>query len=160
MSAEPEQQSRQRVALAIALAALTSILVVAVGVLASAGGGDDAAATPPPQECLEKWNADQPAIAYAIHNRTFHRYRKAQVGYMPAGGGDAVSDDPAAGSCVVVFARSALDPEPSAAGQIERAGSWVPLTQIAVGNELAELQNAALRAANAQPTEDGKLAPL
>lgn len=160
MPAEPEQRSRQRIALAIALASVTVILVVAVGVIASAGGGDDAAGAPPPQECLEKWNSDQSAIAYAIHNRTFHRYRKAQVGYMPAGGADSISDDPAAGSCVVVFARSALDPEPSAAGQIVRGGSWVPLTQVAVGNELAALQAAALRGANAQPTEDGELAPL
>lgn len=134
--------------------------MVAVALITGAGGDDTAPATAAPRECLEKWNSDEAAIAYAIHNRTFHRYNEAQVGYMPAGGSSMISDDPGDGICVVVFARSTLDPEPSAAGQIEREGSWVPLTQIVVGNDLAALQNEALRGANARPTEKGELAPL
>lgn len=155
----PSGQSRQRVILAVALAAVTVVLVVAVGVI-GAGGGDDGPAAAAPDECLAKWNSDDAAIAFAVHNRTFHRYSEAQVGYMPAGGSQAVSGDPSDGSCVVVFARSALDPEPRAAGQIEQGGSWVPLTQVVVGNDLAALQEAALRGANARPTVQGELAPL
>lgn len=140
----------------------TSFVALVVGVVLIAPGSqdDEEPATTASRECLDRWNSDEGALSYARHNRTFHRYSEAQVGYLPDDGSSTtISDDPNHGSCVVVFARSTLDPEPGAAGQIDRGGRWTPLTQIVVGNKLAALQNAALRGANAQPTEEGELAP-
>ena len=112
---------------------------------------------------MQNWNADEAALTYARHNRTFHRYSEAQVGYLLEDGGTSatVSDDPSDGPCVVVFPRSALDPEVAAAGQLEQGdGSWIPLSEIIDPDEVAALQGAALGAANARPTVQGELAPL
>jgi hypothetical protein len=61
---------------------------------------------------------------------------------------------------VVVFASTTLDPEVEYAGQIELNGDWTPLSAVVAPVELAWLQRAALDAANARPTPEGKLSPL
>ena len=159
-SSEPTQ--RGRFVLVLALAAVFMIgAVVAVLLGFTRDSQEDGGSAAVPDECLAKWNGDQAALSYARHNRTFHNYSAAQVGYMPDDGSRAlVSNDPGDGSCVVVFARPTLDPEPGAAGQVERDGRWTPLTQVVVGNDLEALQSAALKAPNARPTELGELEPL
>ena len=142
-----------------ALIAGVGVAVLLVALEPSASDGSGAAA---PTECLQKWNSDENALTYARHNRTFHRYSEAQVGYLLDDGSSAtISDDPSDGPCVVVFPRPVLDPEIAAAGQTEQEdGSWSPLSEIIDPDELAALQSAALGAANAQPTPEGELAPL
>ena len=114
-AASPEE-ARKRVLFAAAAAIVLLAIVLAIVLAGGTDGGESAAAAP--AECLERWNDDPDALAYARHNAIFHNYSQAEVGYMPETGAETVSSDPSEGSCVVVFARTNLDPEPIAAGQI------------------------------------------
>ncbi len=139
---------------AIALGVLIAVVVV----LAGSGGKSDAA--PAPGGCLRSWNSDQSALADGRHIALAHHYTEAQVGYMDADGADSISKEPNGRECVVVFASTTLDPEVEYAGQIELNGDWTPLSAVVAPVELAWLQRAALDAANARPTPEGKLSPL
>lgn len=135
--------------------------VVSAILIVRSGSGDRSAAGPAPKGCLRAWNSDKEAIAFSRHNAIAHNYNEAQVGYMRADGeSTTVSDDPGSGECVVVFARTSLDPEAVAAGQIQRDGQWVPLSGLIDVNQLAEMQSDAFDGANAEPTMEGKLLAL
>ncbi len=137
-----------------------ALVVVLIATSGSSGGGDTAAA-PPPQECLDRWNENPDALSYARHNRIFHLYDEAQVGYLAMTDGPVgVSPDPASGECVVVFPRDDLDPEIVAVGQVYREGAWLPLSEVVALEDLEGLQRDAFGGANAQPLETGQLEPL
>ena len=152
----PAPPDRRRILLAVyALVAFAAVVAV---VAVTAGGGDDeSTASAAPQECVDAWNSDRDAIAYARHNSIFHNYTDAQVGYLTPSGDASVSSDAGAGECVIVFARNSLDPEPQAAGQILQEGTWTPLIRISDVNTVARLQSEAFNGANAEPTIDGKI---
>lgn len=156
------RERRRRLLLVLVATALAGGVGVAVLLLALKSSSSDEVAATAPTECMQKWNSDENALTYARHNRTFHRYSEAQVGYLRNDGSSTtISSDPSDGPCVVVFPRPVLDPEIVAAGQIEQEdGNWTPLSEIIDPNQLAALQSTALSAANAQPTVQGELAPM
>ncbi len=136
------------------------ILAALVGVIALARSGSQPPdASPAPRECLRSWNSDPGTLTAGRHLAVAHNYTEAQVGYMVPGG-DTITDEREGRECVVVFARTTLDPEVEAAGQIELNGDWTPLSAVAGADQLSTLQRAAFAGANAKPTEEGKLAPL
>jgi len=144
------------VAVAIAAAAVVAIVLVVV----LAGGGsssDDVAAAP--GACLDSWNGSEANRSYTRHNRTFHRYTDARVGYLDTSSTPAVSADASAGPCVVVFPRSSADPELNYAGEVEGGGRWAPLSETLTPEQVGALQSAALEATNTVPTEQGELQP-
>lgn len=143
----------------LALGALLGFGAVVAVVTATAGGGDDSdtPSAAAPSECVEAWNGDRDALAFARHNSIFHNYNSAQVGYLTPGADASVSSDPDAGDCVVVFARNQLDPEPQAAGQILDGKTWTPLITVTDVNAVARLQSEAFDGANAEPTIDGEI---
>ncbi len=152
---------RHRLALALAAGVvLAAALVVVLLATSGSSNGDDSAAAPP-QECLDRWNQNPDALSYARHNRIFHLYDEAQVGYLAMTGGPVgVGTDPASGDCVVVFPRADLDPEIIAAGQVYREGAWLPLSEVVALEDLEALQRDAFGGANAEPLETGQLEPL
>lgn len=155
--AAPGAPDRRRIVLALGALALFGAVVAVVAV--TAGGSDEGpAASAAPQECLDAWNNDRDAVAFAQHNSIFHNYTSAQVGYLTPAADASISSDPDAGECTVVFARNQLDPEPFAAGQILEDGAWRPLAQVVEVNTVARLQSEAFDGANAEPTSDGKIA--
>jgi hypothetical protein len=145
-------RTRGRVALAATL--LLGGLVAAVVVASSSG---PSGASEAPRDCVRAWNADPGAIDVGVHNSVSHGYRDVQVGYMPEDGAASLSGDPQAGECAVVFAARRLDPEPEAAGQIQRGDRWAPLSGLLAPADLARLQIAAVAEANATVTGDGAL---
>ena len=147
-----------RTRLLFALVALLTFGVVVAVVAVTAGGDDDSgAAAAAPEECIDAWNGDRNALAFARHNSIFHNYNTAQVGYLTPGADASVSGERGAGECVVVFARNELDPEPQAAGQIVDKGVWRPLIEVTDVNTVARLQSEAFNGANAEPTIDGEI---
>ena len=77
----------------------------------------------------------------------------------PDGGSELAPSEPGA-SCAVVFASSALDPEPVSAAQIVKRGFWTPLSRFTDFNRLAALQAEAQSAYNAQITPEGSIEEL
>ena len=148
-----------RLLLAGGLACLLAILVAAILLLAG-GSDDEQPVSAAPAECLRAWNEDEDALSFARHNAIIHKYDSAQVGYLGRDPASKVSDSPADGDCVVVFPRTALDPEPIAAGQLYLGRLWAPLDSLMPLEEVARLQSEAFGGANAQPTADGRLDPL
>ncbi len=135
------------------------ILAALVGVIALARSGPQSPdASPAPGECLRSWNSDPETLAAGRHLAVAHNYTEAQVGYLVPGG-DTITDERDGRECVVVFARTTLDPEVEAAGEIELKGDWTPLSAVARADQLSAMQRAAFAGANARPTEEGKLAP-
>ncbi len=59
-----------------------------------------------------------------------------------------------------MFAATALDPEPVSAAQIQKRGAWIPLSQLAEPDRLADLQLEAQSAYNAQIGPDGRITEL
>jgi hypothetical protein len=142
-----------------AVSALAGFGVIVAIVLIVAGGNDSSSASSPaPRECVEAWNNDRDALAFARHNSIFHNYQRAQVGYLVLDGEATVSGD-AGGECTVVFARNQLDPEPVAAGQVLRDEVWTPLAEVTDINTVARLQSEAFDGANAEPTPEGEIVP-
>jgi hypothetical protein len=155
----PARSDRARILLALgALAAFGAVVAV---VAVTAGGSDDSggAGAEAPQECIDAWNEDRAALAFARHNSIFHNYNSAEVGYLTPAADASISSDPETGECVVVFARTQLDPEALAAGQILEGGVWTPLTDVTDVNTVARLQSEAFDGANAKPTIDGEIVP-
>jgi hypothetical protein len=133
------------------------LLAGLIAIVVSGSGADDGGGAPAPRRCLEAWNSDAEAIAVGRHNSISHGYGDVQVGHMPEEGSTSLSSEPGAGECAVVFAAEQLDPEPEAAGEIQLDGEWVPLSGLLDPPTLAELQRAALDAANATVTPEGDL---
>lgn len=155
--AQAPPADRRRVLLA--LGALLCFGAIVAVVLATTGGDGSSSAAPAPNECVEAWNSDEAAIAFSRHNAIAHFYDSAQVGYITLSAEASVSDDPASGDCVVIFARTSLDPEPIAAGQILQGKTWTPLNQVTDINTVARLQSEAFEGANAEPTTEGDIVP-
>jgi hypothetical protein len=154
---ESEQNNRARALIAIGAFAAFGILI---GVIVLAGGGDGSDVAAAPEECVEAWNGDPHAVSTGVHNFDSHGYASVQVAYANEDGTEVASTPVEGGGCVVVFAAQALDPEPVAAAEINLAQRWLPLSQGADLDRLAELQREATSAANAQLSEDGRLTPL
>ena len=148
---------RRRVLLAFGALVAFAAVVAVIAVTAGGGSQSGAAGAAAPVECIEAWNGDREALAFARHNSIFHNYNSAQVGYLTPSPEGSVSGDPGAGECVVVFPRNQLDPEPEAAGQILEDGRWTPLIRVTDVNTVTRLQGEAFEGANAQPTIDGEI---
>ncbi len=141
-----------------ALAAGLALAVVLV--IALRGSDEPREFEPAPAACIENWNADEAALAFGRHQSGSHGYYEVQVLTL-TNDGDAPAEPGAAGaSCAVVFAASALDPEPISAAQIEKRGAWIPLSQLTDFNRLATLQSDAQTAYNAQIGPDGSIEAL
>jgi hypothetical protein len=128
--------------------------LIAVILMASSSGSDQATA---PQACLRAWNSNRASLTFGRHNSLAHGYTDVQVGYMPEQGGRSIGPDPDDGSCAIVFAADQLDPEPFAVGEILTENGWVPLSELLAPANLTALQSAALAAANATVTAEGRL---
>jgi hypothetical protein len=152
-----ESPARGRFAIVGGAAAL---LIVIVAVVALGSGGDDegpSASAPP--ECVRAWNSDPAAVSFGRHNYTSHGYTGALVTYLTE---EAEQTEAADGLCAVIFPAQALDPEPIAAGEVLRADSWVPLSELR-GVELTqvgELQVLAAGSPNASLSDSGKISEL
>jgi hypothetical protein len=145
--------------LVIALGALLLFGAIVAVVLLLAGGSPERSAAAAAAECLDAWNEDEAALAFSRHNQISHNYREAEVAYLNMREA-SVSSDSEAGQCVVIFARTELDPEAIAAGQVLRGDIWVPLNQVLDLNTVARLQSEAFDGANAEPTQTGELVAL
>jgi hypothetical protein len=145
------------VLLALGALAVFGAAVALVAVAADRGDDSNASVAAAPRECVEAWNGDRDALAFARHNAIFHNYTSAQVGYLTPGADASVSSSAADGKCTIVFARNQIDPEPLAAGQILHEGAWTPLIGVLDVNVIARLQSEAFDGANAKPTIDGNI---
>jgi len=143
-------------AVGIATLLVASLIVILV---ASGGSDETALASPAPSECLNNWNDDDAALVQGRHNRTFHQYESAQVGYLQSAGPEPRISNDSTGTCAVVFGRADLDPEAEAAGFSEVSGAWVPLSEGYATNVLSVLQAEAIAGANVTLSSDGELAP-
>jgi len=155
-AADPSPRARAAVALGAALA----LAGVIAAVLVLGGGADEPGAPAASRDCIAAWNEDGLATSYGRHNAVFHDYRDVQVTRLELAGGELVESE--RGECAVVFGAVELDSEPVAAGQLLRSGVWTPFSLLA-GVELvqiAELQEAAIKGANASIDEQGRLAEL
>ena len=105
------------------------------------GSGESREFEPAPAACIESWNADQTALAFGQHQSGSHGYYEVQVLTLSNDGAELAEPGTEGASCAVVFAASALDPEPISAAQIEKRGAWIPLCQLTDFNRLANLQS-------------------
>jgi len=134
-----------------------------VGVVVVAGGDseqDRGTEFDAPARCLDAWNSDEDARSFTRHNYGFHQYTRAEVGYIRPIAGETISDDPELGDCVVVFARTSLDPEVEYAGMVLAKGTWTQLDSMLETSDLARLQREAFEGANAKTTQPGDLIEL
>jgi hypothetical protein len=155
---ESAENTRARALIAIG-AVLSLGTLVAVVLLAGSGSGEERGFAPAPEECIERWNSDDDAVATGVHNAVSHAYSRVQVAYASRDGAELGDAPIEGGGCVVVFAASQLDPEPVAAAEINLRRSWTPLSGSADPSRLAELQSEAVSAANAELGQDGRLSP-
>jgi hypothetical protein len=150
--------NRSRLLLAGGLAAGLVLAVVLIAVLR--GPGPDREFAAPPPGCIERWNSDPAAVAFGRHQSGSHSYYEVQVLTLSGDGGTAVPPAAPGASCAVVFASSALDPEPVSAAQIVSSGDWTPLSRFSDFSRLAELQAGAQSAYNARVTPSGTIEEL
>jgi hypothetical protein len=61
------ESSRARALIAIGALAALGILI-AVVLLATSGSGPEHEFAAPPQECIDRWNNDEQAVATGVHN--------------------------------------------------------------------------------------------
>ena len=140
---------------------LSVALVVAVAVvILLSGDSAEHEFTAAPGGCVADWNGDPAAVAFGRHQSGAHHYYDVQVLTLSPDGRRELPAGDHEASCAVVFAASALDPEPISAAQIHSRGEWAPLAQEAEFNRLAELQRRAQAAYNARVTPEGTLEPL
>jgi hypothetical protein len=152
-----ERSDRSRLLLAGGLAATLIAAVVLVTLL---GGKEEPREfAKAPQQCIDHWNEDPAAIAFGQHQSGSHNYYEVEVLTLTGDGAQKAPPGPGA-SCAVIFAASALDPEPISAAQIEKKGAWTPLSRFQEFNRLAELQAEAQTAYNAQITPEGTIEAL
>ncbi len=140
------------------LAAGLVLAVVLVVVLS--GSEEPRDFEPAPAACIEHWNADEAALAFGTHQSGAHGYYEVQVLTLTNDGQSLAEPGSPGASCAVVFAASALDPEPISAAQIEKRGAWLPLSRLADTNRLTDLQATAQTAYNAQIGPDGSITAL
>jgi hypothetical protein len=147
---------RARLVFAGGAAAVLAAVVIAI-VVAGSGSGTDRSGPPPPLSCLESWNGDVEARSRGVHQSSAHGYTRLHVLRLSEDG--TLPEDPSESLCVVVFARTQLDPERGAAAQILVGERWVPLSERrgVEPERLAELQSEALELANAQLRPDGTI---
>ena len=141
--------------------------------LVACGGGSSQASfkksgPPPPQQCLERWNGDEEALAAGKHAYSpGHDSRAARVTLenLPA--------QQLKNVCMVIFAASRSDREYGILGNYSTAPKqttdvsglvesvWQPITYLPVDSEQERLQRQRSgEMANSGLSEDGKLAPL
>ena len=152
-----ERSDRSRLLFAGGLGAA---LVVAVVLVVALGGKDEPRKfAEAPQQCIDHWNDDPAAIAFGQHQSGSHNYYNVQVLTLDGDGSAEAPPGPGA-NCTVIFAASALDPEPISAAQIEKQGAWIPLSRLQDFDRLADLQAQARTAYNAQITPEGTIESL
>jgi hypothetical protein len=140
-------------------AAAGAVLAAVVAVVALAGGDSAPEDEPLELACVERWNADEAALAYGRHNFNFHDYEAARVIRLdvPAGAQLGGEETP----CSVIFPSETLDPEPEAAGMTFLGGTWITLNSVGFDDiERAELQAEAAAAPNAAIDPQGRLSEL
>jgi hypothetical protein len=140
-------------------AAAGAVLAAVVAVVALAGGDSGPEEEPLELACVERWNADEAALAYGRHNFNFHDYEAARVIRLsvPAGARLGGEESP----CSVVFPSETLDPEREAAGMAFLGGSWTALSSVGFDDiRLAELQAEAAASPNAAIDRQGRLSEL
>jgi hypothetical protein len=156
MDAPSQQAARGRVLIALGAAAALAAIIAAVLAL---GGGEDQAQTltVAAPACIRAWNGDPGATAYGRHNFNFHQYTGALVTFLDERA--AVVGEKEGGRCAVIFPSRVLDPEPFAAGQVLRGGTWEPISALdgVQLSRIAELQVDAARAPNTVLDTVGKL---
>jgi hypothetical protein len=149
----PESSSRSRLYFTAILAAglLGVVLVVALA------GGEDLESEPADPGCVEAWNEDRSQVALGRHQFNGHGYSRVEITRVAPDGGPLGEGEE--GLCTVIFAATALDPEPGAAAQVLRNGRWGALARLpeATPARLGELQSDAVSAANASLEGDGRL---
>ena len=151
---------------AVALAAIVLALV-------ACGNGSSQAAfnksgPPPPQQCLQRWNSDEEALAAGKHAYSpGHDSRAARVTL------EDLPQEQLENVCMVIFAASRSDREYgilgnySAAAKPSRDSSgliqavWQPITYLPVNSEQERLERQRSgEMANSGLSQDGKLEPL
>ena len=149
---------RGRLSLASGLAGALAIGVAAVVALAGSGEGHEFSRAP--SRCISAWNEDPAALSFGRHQSGTHRYREVQVMTLSADGSHQVPPGSPGAACTVVFAASALDPEPISAAQVLKRATWLPLSRLAGLDRLAAMQARAQAGYNARLTPEGTLEPL
>ena len=145
------ERTRLYVLAVLAVGLLVGVLVV---VLAGSGGGDDADTAD--AACVEEWNNDQTMVAFGQHQFGGHGYERVEVLRVSEEG---VPTDSDSGLCAVVFAATALDPEPGARAQVQLDGTWTGFESLGKVTEaqIGKLQSDATAAVNASLTADGRI---
>lgn len=154
----PERSDRARLLLAGGLGA--ALLMAVFAVVALGGSEEPREFAEPPRQCIDRWNDDPAAIAFGQHQSGSHSYYEVQVLLLSGDGKRELAEGEPGASCAVVFAASALDPEPISAAQIEKQGAWTPLSRFSDFSRLADLQATAQTAHNAQITPEGTIEGL
>lgn len=149
-----------------------ALAVAAVALVACGGGSGQASfkrsGPPPPPQCLERWNADEEALAAGKHAySTGHDARAARVTL------EDLPQQKLEDVCMVVFAAKPSDREygilanyssatgksADSSGLIEAA--WHPVTYLPVSSEQERIERQRSgEKANSGLSEDGRLAPL
>jgi hypothetical protein len=139
---------------------LAFALLVGVVVVVATSGEGASGKVPADSECVEAWNADPAIVRTGVHLFRVHRYESVEVARLAEDGGPLTEGE--RGSCAVVFAAQALDPEQIAAAQVLVSDTWVPLSSLPAVTEirLGELQAHAVGGANAELDEAGRLQAL
>ena len=108
----------------------------------------------PPASACEAGTPIPETLAAGRHLAVAHNYTEAQVGYLVPGG-DTITDERDGRECVVVFARTTLDPEVEAAGEIELNGDWTPLSAVGQGGSAVRDAEGGLRRCQRQAHRGG-----
>ncbi len=153
----------------------TCALALTLGALSlvACGGGSSQASfkksgPPPPPQCLERWNANEEALAAGQHAySTGHDSRAARVTL------ENLPQQQLKNVCMVIFAASRSDREYGILGNYSTASKptrdstglfvsvWQPITDLPVDSEQERLQRQRSgEMANSGLSKDGKLAPL
>lgn len=140
--------------LAVALA-LAVILILVLG-----GSDPEREFSSPSAACVERWNGDPAAVAFGQHQSGSHSYFEVQVLTLSPDGERELEPGQPGASCAVIFAASALDPEPISAAQILKGGLWTPLSRLSDFARLTALQAEAQQAYNARLTPEGTIEAL
>ncbi|HEX6115674.1 MAG TPA: hypothetical protein VFY99_01150 [Solirubrobacterales bacterium] len=155
---EPSERAGQDRPRLIVAAVLAVGLVAAVLVVVLAGGGGESDAEAADTECVDAWNDDEAMLAFGLHQFSGHGYERVEVLRVTEDGKPTSAES---GTCAVVFAARALDPEPGARAQVLVDGKWTGIESL--GNvddrEIAKLQAEAFARVNASLTTDGRIAP-
>jgi hypothetical protein len=154
----PQGGGRARLVFAAVLAGL---LIVAAIVLVSQSGGVEHEFVAAPDSCLDGWNEDPSAPSkLGIHQYDAHGYNYVQVLTLSSDGSAPAAESEPTAFCAVLFARTTLDAEASAAALVKLPAGWQPLSALQPSQRLAEYQAQAQEEYNAELQEDGTIEPL